>query len=220
MQSVCIHNVVFLMTACCIAVQVHMPLPPARLEELCYSGLEASENERNVVVHSLLQALHQLEASVGIGSEVRGVIEGGSGDWMGQYMLKREFSEGSFHVFGIVVPDLRTTHASGHHQTARDCHGGVCQSNTTSASSDECDLGVSVVEGALLSALLELSNLRVAQMLRVVAASKLVMKLSVLTLMLSVLMLTWKLQALPKALVMGRNSLQAELVWLYTRLRL
>lgn len=112
MPPVCIHSGVLLMTACCIVIQVHMPLPVARLEELCYSGLEATKSERNAVVHSLLQTLYHLEASVGIGSEVRNVIEGGGGDWMGQYMVKREYSEGSFHVFGIVVPDLRNTHAS------------------------------------------------------------------------------------------------------------
>ena len=59
------------------------------------------------VVDSFLQALHQLESSLDIGSAVRQVVEGGGGRWMGQYMIKRKYSEGSHHVFGIVVPDLR-----------------------------------------------------------------------------------------------------------------
>ena len=42
-------------------MQVQLPLTPARLEKLCYSDLNSTEAERNAVVNSLLQALHQLE---------------------------------------------------------------------------------------------------------------------------------------------------------------
>lgn len=92
---------------CHTAMQVHLPLSATRLEELCYSDLNTTESEHKAVVQSLLHALHQLESSVGKGSPVRTVVEGGGGDWMGQYMIKREYSEASYHVFGIVVPDLR-----------------------------------------------------------------------------------------------------------------
>ena len=124
-------------TAACM--QVQLPLTPARLEKLCYSDLNSTEAERNAVVNSLLQALHQLESSVDMDSEVRKVIEGGGGDWMGQYMVKREFSEGSFHVFGIVVPDLRSSHASRDQKAHPNCREGVCQNNITSPSSEACD---------------------------------------------------------------------------------
>ena len=120
-------------------MQVQLPLTPARLEELCYSDLNTTHAERNAVVNSLLQALHQLESSVGMDSPVRNVIEGGGGDWMGQYMVKREYSEGSFHVFGIVVPDLRSSSASRHQKAHHKCTEGVCQNSITSSSSEACD---------------------------------------------------------------------------------
>ena len=95
-----------------------LPLRSERLQQLCYSDLNSTESERRAVVNSLLAALQQLEASVAVDSALRRVVEGGGGEWMGQYMIKREFSEGSYHVFGIVMPDLRsswpTKHQSSH----------------------------------------------------------------------------------------------------------
>jgi len=91
---------------------VKLPLTAERLQELCYSDLNSTASERAAVVTGLLAALHHLEASVGSNSTVRKTVEGGGGDWMGQYMIKREFSEGSYHVFGIVIPDLRLEHAA------------------------------------------------------------------------------------------------------------
>ena len=100
-----------------------LPLPSKRLQQLCYSGLNSTESERRAVVNSLLSSLQQLEASVAVNSALRRVVEGGGGDWMGQYMIKREFSEGSYHVFGIVIPDLRsswpTKHQSSHMSTTQ-----------------------------------------------------------------------------------------------------
>ena len=66
------------------------------------------------MVNSLLSSLQQLDASVAVESALRNVVEGGGGDWMGQYMIKREFSEGSYHVFGIVIPDLRSSWPTKH----------------------------------------------------------------------------------------------------------
>ena len=100
-----------------------LPLPSERLQQLCYSGLNSTESERRAVVDSLLRPLQQLEASVAVDSALRRVVEGGGGDWMGQYMIKREFSEGSYHVFGVVIPDLRsswpTKHQSSHVSTTQ-----------------------------------------------------------------------------------------------------
>ena len=117
-------------------MQVHLPLSANRLEELCYSDLTATEAERNAVVESLLQALYQLESSVDIGSDVRKVVEGGGGDWMGQYMIKREYSEGSYHVFGIIVPDLRASHSALHQPADPSFSEGACQSNVAHRGSD------------------------------------------------------------------------------------
>jgi len=109
---------VTIVTKACCPLQVKLPLPSERLQQLCYSDLNSTESERRAVVDSLLASLQQLEASVAVDSALRRVVEGGGGDWMGQYMIKREFSEGSYHVFGIVMPDLRsswpTKHQSSH----------------------------------------------------------------------------------------------------------
>ncbi len=91
-----------------------IPLSSERLQQLCYSDLRSTESERRAVVDSLLGSFQQLEASVAVDSTLRRVVEGGGGDWMGQYMIKREFSEGSYHVFGIVMPDLRSTWPTKH----------------------------------------------------------------------------------------------------------
>lgn len=115
-------------------MQVQLPLTSTRLEELCYSDLNTTNAERDAVVNSLLQALHQLESSVDMDSEVRNVIEGGGHDWMGQYMVKREYSEGSFHVFGIVVPDLRSSHSSSNQKANHSCSEGMCQNSVSSSS--------------------------------------------------------------------------------------
>jgi len=100
---------IMIVTTACCPLQVKLPLPSERLQQLCYSGLNSTESERRAVVDSLLNSLQQLEASVAVGSALRRVVEGGGVDWMGQYMIKREFSEGSYHVFGIVIPDLRSS---------------------------------------------------------------------------------------------------------------
>ena len=105
---------VTIVTRVCCPLQVKLPLPSERLQQLCYSGLNSTESERRAVVDSLLNSLQHLEASVGVDSALRRVVEGGGGDWMGQYMIKREFSEGSYHVFGIVIPDLRSSWAADH----------------------------------------------------------------------------------------------------------
>ncbi|DBB04296.1 TPA: hypothetical protein ACH3X1_012793 [Trebouxia sp. C0004] len=105
-----------------LPVKVKLPLPSERLQQLCYSDLNSTESERRAVVDSLLFSLHQLEASVTVDSALRRVVEGGGGDWMGQYMTKREFS-GSYHVFGVVMPDLHsswpTKHQSSHLSTTQ-----------------------------------------------------------------------------------------------------
>lgn len=104
-------------------LQVKIPLPTERLQELCYSELNSTESERSTVVSSLMHSLYQLEASVDMNSTVRQVVEGGGGDWMSQYMIKREFSEGSYHVFGITVPDLRSIQSVlKHNLSARQDH--------------------------------------------------------------------------------------------------
>ena len=131
-------------------MQVQLPISPTRLEELCYSDLSTTKAERNAVVNSLLQALHQLESSVDMDSNLRNVIVGEGGDWMGQYMIKREYSEGSFHVFGIIVPDLRSNHASKDLRADHYCSEAACQNNITSSSSgggdDTSDRGGPVVK--------------------------------------------------------------------------
>ena len=125
---------------------MQLPLPSERLQQLCYSGLNSTESERRAVVDSLLRSLQQLEASVAVDSALRRVVEGGGGDWMGQYMIKREFSEGSYHVFGVVIPDLRsswpTKHQSSHVSTTQlaEHESGVthpAQKPATTLSHDE-----------------------------------------------------------------------------------
>ena len=116
--------------------QVIPPLTQQRLRQLCYSNEEPTEEEQTATVSRLLHAVHALEAAVLQGDPVRGVVEGSGGSpegsaelqWMGEYMLKREFSEGSHHVFGIAVPKLipDTDQALDQHRSLSNMQEAVC----------------------------------------------------------------------------------------------
>ncbi len=56
----------------------------------------------------------ELERLVAPEHPVRSMVEGGTSAWMGQYIIKREFSEGSQHVFGITLPDLSSARPAAH----------------------------------------------------------------------------------------------------------
>lgn len=128
-----------------------MHLSASRLEELCYSDLNTTEAERGAVVQSLLKALSQLESTVDMGSPVRKVVEGGGADWMGQYMVKREYSEGSIHVSGIVVPDLRETNGSTHQpHNLTKCSDGIDPNDKTNHDSkEECGVASGEADAAV-----------------------------------------------------------------------
>ena len=77
-----------------------------RVQELCYLA-ETTAPEREAVKTKLLHAVFELEHAVPAEHPVRGMVEGGSSDWMGNYIIKREFSECSHHIFGVTLPDLQ-----------------------------------------------------------------------------------------------------------------
>lgn len=77
-----------------------------RVQELCYLA-ETTAPEREAVKTKLLHAVFELEHAVPAEHPVRSMVEGGSSDWMGNYIIKREFSECSHHIFGVTLPDLR-----------------------------------------------------------------------------------------------------------------
>ena len=116
--------------------QVTPPLTQQRLRQLCYSNEEPTEEEQTATVSRLLHAVHALEAAVPQRDPVRGVVEGSGGSsegsaemqWMGEYMLKREFSEGSHHVFGITVLKLtpNTAPALDQNRSLSNMQEAVC----------------------------------------------------------------------------------------------
>ncbi|DBA88898.1 TPA: hypothetical protein ACH3X2_000140 [Trebouxia sp. C0005] len=79
-----------------------------RERELCYLAATTA-SEKEAVKQRLLKAVLELEHLVAPEHPVRSMVEGGTSAWMGQYIIKREFSEGSHHVFGISLPDLSST---------------------------------------------------------------------------------------------------------------
>lgn len=95
--------------------QVVPPVSTQRLQQLCYSHTRVpTEAELTDTAYAILDALHELETTVPQGDRIRGVVERSGASfyaspglqWMGEYMIKREFSEGSHHVFGISLPKL------------------------------------------------------------------------------------------------------------------
>ncbi|KAL0053162.1 hypothetical protein WJX82_001794 [Trebouxia sp. C0006] len=85
--------------------QVKSQQSAERERELCYLAATTA-SEKDAVKQRLLKAVLELEQLVAPEHPVRSMVEGGSSAWMGQYIIKREFSEGSRHVFGITLPDL------------------------------------------------------------------------------------------------------------------
>ncbi len=85
--------------------QLKMHNSPERDRQLCYLA-EPTARERKEVKQKLLHAVLGLEHAVPLGHPVRSMVEGSSSQWMGSYIIKREFSECSRHVFGIELPDL------------------------------------------------------------------------------------------------------------------
>ena len=85
--------------------QLKMQQSAERERELCYWAATTATEQQAVKQH-LLHAVLELENLVLPDHPVRSMVEGGSSDWMGQYIVKREFSEGSHTVFGISLPDL------------------------------------------------------------------------------------------------------------------
>ncbi len=120
-----------------------------RERELCYLAATTA-SEKEAVKQRLLKAVLELEHLVAPEHPVRSMVEGGSSAWMGQYIIKREFSEGSRHVFGISLPDFSSArpaaHADPRQQISGDLDGGtnVCLSDVVE-SRPEASSGASIL---------------------------------------------------------------------------
>ena len=120
-----------------------------RERELCYLAATTA-SEKDAVKQRLLKAVLELEQLVAPEHPVRSMVEGGSSAWMGQYIIKREFSEGSRHVFGITLPDLSSArpaaHADPRQHISGDLNGeaGVCLSDIADSRS-EASSGASIL---------------------------------------------------------------------------
>ena len=85
--------------------------PKERESELCYLA-ETTSSEREAAKTALIDAILNLEHGLAADHPVRGMVEGNSDRWMGSYIIKREYSEGSHNVLGIKVPELTPVTAS------------------------------------------------------------------------------------------------------------
>lgn len=104
--------------------QVKTQQSAERERELCYLAATTA-SEREAVKQCLLKAVLELEHLVRPGHPVRSMVEGGSSAWMGQYIIKREFSEGSRHVFGVSLPDLSSARPAAHADPGQHISGNV-----------------------------------------------------------------------------------------------
>ena len=84
--------------------------PQERASELCYQ-VETTASERQAGKAALINAVMNLEHGLAPDHPIRGMVEGNSASWMGSYIIKREYSEGSHHVFGIKLPQLTPVNA-------------------------------------------------------------------------------------------------------------
>ncbi len=111
--------------------QVKSQQSAERERELCYLAATTA-SEKDAVKQRLLKAVLELEQLVAPEHPVRSMVEGGSSAWMGQYIIKREFSEGSRHVFGITLPDLDSA------RPAADADPGQHRSGDLAGGADIC----------------------------------------------------------------------------------
>jgi len=95
-----------------------------RERELCYLAA-TTVSEKDAVKQRLLKAVLDLEHLVAPEHPVRSMVEGGTSAWMGQYIIKREFSEGSRHVFGISLPDLSSARPAAHADPGQHTSGDL-----------------------------------------------------------------------------------------------
>ena len=86
--------------------QVQLQHTRERERELCYLA-PTTPAEREDAKTKLLHAVLDLEHALPAEHPVRNMVDNSSHDWIGNYIIKREFSECSRHVFGVEIPDLR-----------------------------------------------------------------------------------------------------------------
>ncbi|DBA85767.1 TPA: hypothetical protein ACH3X1_005325 [Trebouxia sp. C0004] len=152
--------------------QVKTQQSAERERELCYLAA-ATVNEKTAVKQHLLKALLELEHLVAPEHPVRSMVEGGSSAWMGQYIIKREFSEGSRHVFGISLPNLSSARPAAHADPGQHVSGDldgeahVCLSDVADGRSQESSGGQA---GASILASIKAAVSRVARFLGMSAA--------------------------------------------------
>lgn len=84
---------------------------PERQPELCNLA-EITVVEREAAKTALLDAILDLEHTIAPEHPVRDMVKGGKSSWMGNYIIKREYSQLSHHVFGLKVPELNPVAAS------------------------------------------------------------------------------------------------------------
>ena len=122
--------------------QVRTQQSAERERELCYLAATTA-SEKEAVKQRLLKAVLELEHLVAPEHPVRSMVEGGSSAWMGHYIIKREFSEGSRHVFGISLPDLSSAMPAAHADLGQhisndlDGEADVCFSDSASGRPQE-----------------------------------------------------------------------------------
>ena len=86
-------------------VNLHLSHAPQRESELC-NGAEATDSERHAAKTALLNAVFELEKALAPEHPVRYMVDASGSSWMGRYIMKREYSEGAHHVFGLTLPEL------------------------------------------------------------------------------------------------------------------
>lgn len=87
-------------------VNLHLSHAPQRKSKLCSQATETTSGEREAAKTALLDAVFALEKALAPEHPIRQMVDAGGSNWMGRYIIKREYSEGAHHIHGLTLPEL------------------------------------------------------------------------------------------------------------------
>lgn len=108
-------------------VNLRLSHEPQRKKELCSQATETTSGERGAAKAALLDAVFALEKALAPEHPIRQMVDAGSSNWMGRYIIKREYSEGAHHIHALTLPELSPSSTSAN---ATQMHYGTRAADT------------------------------------------------------------------------------------------
>lgn len=101
-------------------VSLHVSHLSQRDSELCRHATETTSGERDAAKTAVLDAVFALEEALAPEHPIRHMVDAAGSTWMGRYIIKREYSEASHHIYGLALPELVPLSVSADDMRVRD----------------------------------------------------------------------------------------------------